>query len=325
MKRRGFPFGMFFLTLALFLGLSAMVTAGYFYYSAKERIESTVAATRSYAFPLAESLAKLAELSHRLGDYTPLKAMFHEKIGENIIDEAFFVLPDGKLVAHSNKEVEKELQGNIAWDQFAYNTDLILAPLAEKSKEIRFIDYNIIEKKIPFRPLERKYLKMYLYNNIDTTGWLVTRAVFTPGKKGETPVGAVSFLVSKDRVFSIIMEYFKKAVLLGEVLGGASLFMALALSLMVFFRYRNYYPAVGAPAVNVKTGPRKGRGSGVWDVQESVAIDIEEWVDGNKVGVDTTRRFEAGIMQPAVMDETLVDIGKTVRDAIPVKKRISRV
>ena len=58
--------------------------------------------TRSYAMTLAEALGGSAELSYRAKNYTRLRTLFREKIGERTVDEAFFILKSGKLIAHSD-------------------------------------------------------------------------------------------------------------------------------------------------------------------------------------------------------------------------------
>lgn len=320
-KKRGFPFGLFVLLLLLLTVLSSAVTGGYFYFTTRRGIENVVSNTRSCAQPLAEALAQVAELSYRVRDYSALKTLINKKIEENIIDEAFFVRYDGSLVAHSKSDVEKRLGGNIASDEFSYNTDLILYPLRSKSKEIHFIDYNIMGKQVPFGRLEKHYLKKYLYNRIDTSGWLVTRAVYASARGKEEPVGTVNFIISKEKIFSEVLNNFRTSLLLAQALGAASFLLALFIALAVFLRYRNLYRlwiAGGSGAVKIPAAEIAG------DYQESVPIDADSgalvagdgdevpWRAGDKKNSDRAA---------AVMRETLVDVRKPIRDAIPVIKR----
>ena len=60
---------------------------------------------------MAEAFARVAEFSYSTKKYSSLKTLFHEKIEENTIDEAFFVLSDGKIIVHSSTTAEKELMG----------------------------------------------------------------------------------------------------------------------------------------------------------------------------------------------------------------------
>lgn len=322
-KKRGFPVLLFLLVLLLLLALSCAVTGGYFYFTTRHGVESVVTNTKSYAQPLAEALANLAELSYRLKDYSGLKTLFNKKIEENIVDEAFFVRQDGSLVAHSRSDVEKKLGGNIAADEFSYNTDLILYPLRSKSKDIHFIDYNIMGKEVPFRRIERFYLKKYLYDRVDTTGWLVTRAVFAKARGKEEPVGTVNFIIGKDRVFGEILNNFRTSLLLAQVLGGASLLLSLIIALAVYFRYRNLYKLWIAGKGGAKAEPAQAV-----DYQQSVSIDAdsgalvagetapEPWRDAG-----TDREFFGSAAASA--GDAPIDLTRPIRDAIPVIKRKS--
>ncbi len=304
-NRQRFPFVMFVVLLLFMLIVSALVTAGYFYFSARERIAGIVASTKSYAAPLAESLAGLATLSYKLNDYTALKALVHTKIEENIIDEAFFVLENGTIVAHSRKEVEKELGGNIAYDEFAYNTDLILGPLRNKSHDIRIIDYNIIGEKIPFKKYERLLLKKYFYNGIDTTGWLITKAVYTIKKGKEVPLGTVNFLISKERIHREIYSLAGYSILLIKILCATSLALAMIISFFVVLRYRKIQQYAGIEKWEVKT-----------DEEKSIAVQLDEFEISREEGEN-----QGG---DKIIDEYHIDVTRPVRDAIPVRKRIIR-
>lgn len=234
LKKVFFPLGVFFLVY-IFEALIAVGTIGYYFqHTGKMRINDIVSYTRNYSLTMGEAFADVAELSLKSGDYSNLKTLYQEKIRENTIDEAFFILKDGKIIVHSSRDTAKELKGNLANDEFTYNLDMIQKPLFKKGKEISFSDYNIITKRSPFKRNERKLLGKYLYEPIETTGWLVTRAV---NKKGK-PAGTVSFLISKDRVFNFIQTHMKESrrYLLWSLTGSGA--FALLISLFIFIRYR---------------------------------------------------------------------------------------
>ncbi len=297
-----FPFVMLIVLFLFMMFVSTLVTAGYFYFSVRERIAGIVVSTKSYAVPLAESLAGLAALSHKLNDYSALKALVHTKIEENMIDEAFFVLESGKIVAHSRKEVEKELQGNIARDEFAYNTDLILGPLREKASDTKIIDYNIIGKSIPFKKYERLLLKKYFYEGIDTTGWLISKAVYTAQKGKEAPLGTVNFLISKERIYREIYSLAEHSILLIKILSATSFGLALIISFFVVLRYRKMQRIVGIREWESNKGEEK------W-----IAVQLDEFVVPQK-DVWNNQNEE-------IIDEYRIDVTRPVRDAIPVRKR----
>ncbi|MDY6970258.1 MAG: hypothetical protein SVR08_16615, partial [Spirochaetota bacterium] len=165
--RKRFSFLLFFITSLLLLLFSAGVSIGYFYYVGKSRIKEIEDYTRDYSITLADAFTNVAELSYNRRNYSKLKILFQEKINKNIIDEAFFVLADGKIIAHTDKKTTKSLKGNIATDEFAYNLDLILYPLRIKSKQAQFFDYHIFNKEIPFSKDFKRIIKTYLYKKID--------------------------------------------------------------------------------------------------------------------------------------------------------------
>ncbi len=234
-RKKGFPLGIF---LLLFFMLGLPVSGGvigHFVYSGSRSIEVIESYTRDYSRSLVEALAGAAELGYRKGSRKAVKELFTDGTRKNTFDEAFFVLKNGTLAAHSNSDVEKELHGNIANDEFAYNTDLILKPLLTKSRNTQFTDYNIVSKRIPFNRMERSLLKQYLYSGIDTSGWLVTRAVFS----GKEPVGTVNLIIGKDRIFQSVMELRNESIYMLEAALGIVFFISLAVSLVVFIRYRS--------------------------------------------------------------------------------------
>jgi len=234
LKKIIFPVGIF---LLLFLAESIIGITGvatYFYFSGKKNIREIEAYTVNYSKTMAEAFARVAELSYNTKKYSSLYTLFHEKIEENTIDEAFFVLTDGKLIVHSNTTTEKELMGNIAVDEMAYNLDMILRPVQIKSSELLLNNYNIINKKVPFKRQERELLKKYIYSDIDSTGWLFTRGVF----KKEKCVGSVNFIVSKERIYNYINASIKQARRYSAIVLAVSIILSFFISIVVLIRYR---------------------------------------------------------------------------------------
>ena len=231
------PIGIFLIVFLILLLLSAAVSISYFYFEAKNRITEIETYTRNYSIPLAEAFANVAELSYKDKSFTRLKRLFREKIKASIIDEAFFVLSDGKIVVHSDLDIEKELKGNIATDEFAYNLDLIMLPIWTKVDHAQFMDYHIYNpaKKIPFNKEAIKYFKKYIYEKIDVSGWLVTRAVNVRGKS----IGCISFIISKERIYKFLLEHYDLTVKLSIVLAVLSFLISFFVSVIIFIRYRS--------------------------------------------------------------------------------------
>ena len=105
---------------------------------------------------------------------------------------------------------------------------------------MQLLDYNIMGKTVPFNRIEKQYLKKYMYDRIDTSGWLVTR-VYAVAKGKDVPLGTVNFLVSKEMVFREITDNYRKALLIIQVLAAVSFVLSLLIALVVYVRYRNFY------------------------------------------------------------------------------------
>ena len=207
----------------------------YFLHTGKKRIAVIEKYTKNYSINMAEAFADVASLSYKAKKSTRIKLLFQKKIRENTIDEAFFALNNGTLVAHSSKKIEKELKGNIANDEFSYNVDMILWPSRRRIKEVQFTDYNIISKRVPFRRDYRMLIKKHLYSKIESPGWLVSRAVFVKNK----PVGTVNFIISRDRIYNFIKSHFEKSKKVYFIAQAIALIISLIVSLVVLLRYRS--------------------------------------------------------------------------------------
>ena len=235
LKRLIFPVGIF---LLMFIAESAIGTAGvvsYFYFSGKKNITAIENYTVNYSKTMAEAFARVAEFSYSTKKYSSLQTLFHEKIEENTIDEAFFVLSDGKLIVHSSTTAEKELMGNIASDEMAYNLDMILLPVKTKNTDLLLNNYNIVNKTVPFIRDQRDLLKKYVYSDLNSTGWLFTKGIFIKGN----PVGTVNFIVSKDRIYTSIEESIKQAKHYSLMIITVSMILSFFIALVVLFRYRS--------------------------------------------------------------------------------------
>ena len=340
LRKKKFPIGIFLMLFLTQSVIAAGATAFYFYSASKSKIQDIEQYGRNFSITLAEAFADVAELSHRSGNYSKLKSLIQEKIGENIINEGFFVLKDGKLIVHSDKAIEKSLKGNIATDEFTYNIEMILWPLKKKTAEVMFTPYNIMGKRVPFNRDEKRLIREYLYKDINTLGWLVSRGVYSKGK----PVGTVNFLIYNDRVFEYIrsqIETAKKAVVYA-VAGAFAL--SLLVSLVVLIRYRSIQKKTILLAPGEGPVPRieqiqREKGRKVVPIsafrpadEEVVTIMLDDGIKGpaprasNEEQIDAARKplsirgkTPSG---PAVRSEQAVlDMGREIRDAIPIARK----
>jgi len=269
-RRAIFPIGIFLLLLII---LSAITTGGataYFLHTGKKQIAIIEKYTKSYATVMAEGFADLASYSIWTKRYIELRKLFHNEIKAATIDEAFVVLNNGTLIVHSNKNIEKKLKGNIATDEFAYNIEWILRPSIKKTREIQLTAYNVMGKIIPFYREERNLIKKYLYKDINLTGWLVSKAIYVKGK----PVGTVSFIIYRDRIYDYIESHIElsKKIIISCLIG--SFILSLFFSFIILIRYRS----LQKKAFNMGIKETRDTLSDLYDKD----IDISEASDFNK-------------------------------------------
>lgn len=251
-KKILFPAGIFLILFLIELLLGTIALAGYSYITLKKNISGIEEYTFNYSKTMAEAFAGVAELSIKTKKFDSLKTLFHEKIQQNTIDEAIFVMADGRLIVHSNTFIEQGLRGNIANDEMAYNLELILEPVVKKSTGLFFNNYNIINSRIPFSRREKEIIEKYIYPGISTSGWLFSRGVFINNE----PAGSVCFIVSKNRIYDEILETKKRIIKIWYIIGIASLVVSFLISLVVLARYRSIQKkaAAGASSRTEKAG-----------------------------------------------------------------------
>ncbi|MBP7739054.1 MAG: hypothetical protein KA369_24005 [Spirochaetes bacterium] len=256
-----FPVGIFIMLFIVEAIIAAGTSLAYFYYIGRSSIATIETNTRSYAMPVAEAFGTMAEMCYRTKKFDRLQFLFQEKIGQRSIKEAFFVLRDGRVIAHSDPATMERLKGNLAGDELAYNMDLILFPVIQKSRNVFFTDYNIVTKRAPFERQYRMLLKRYFYPNIDSTGWLASRAVY--GRK--KPVGAVCFIIGKDRVFTFLAAHAERSVGILLISLSVAFAVSLLVTLVVMVRYRSIQKRALAGGA-VETPHAFGQESGFYDM-----------------------------------------------------------
>lgn len=318
----------FFVILIMLWLLSGAVSLFYFYYLGKSRIGEIESYTRNYSLTLSEAFADVAELSFASKNYRKLKSLFQEKIRENTIDEGFFVLASGKIIVHSDKNAEKKLNGNIGNDEFAYNTELIFSTLRGRTKETMFVDYNIINRSVPFDRDTKKVLKKYLYGKIDVNGWLTTRAVFSKNM----PVGTVNFILSKDRIYRFLLAHIQESLRLALFCASASLLISLLVSFMFFFRYRSLQKSLPAIVPEQIAGQDRGVPQEKEEPPAPVLAEIEMGTETEETGALEMAAGAETAPGEAVVDrkpsreieiifeeEGRIDARRTIKDAIPLR------
>ncbi len=336
-KKKLFPFGIFILLLFIELVISINASMAYLVYTGRSRTGEIETYIRNYSIPMAEAFARVAELSHRKEKNPRLETLFREKVQNDAIDEAFFVLTNGRIVIHSNPGVQKRLKNNILTDEFSYSTELILRQARKKSKDTLFSNYNIIGEEIPEFPFpmgtkrdHRNFIKKYIYSDVNSVGWLVSRAVFIKDR----PVGTVNFIISKKRIYGFLIEHIKTSmnVLALAVIG--SFFFSFIISLLIYIRYRRiqHYAEShewdnGVRSVdmtNIKeiydTDDESEIEEMTVEVIDEIGEEEETIIESPDIKEDIPVVGETGAKEPPDAVNRL-DTSRTIRDAIPVKKK----
>lgn len=310
-----FPAGIFFMLFFIESLIAAGASIAYFFYVGRAGIAGIESNTRSYAVPVAEAFGNMAEMCYRTGNFSRLRTLFRERIEQRIISEAFFVLRDGRVVAHSDPAVSERLKGNLAGDELAYNMDLLLRPLERKSRDVFFSEYNIVSKQAPFKREYRMLLKRYFYPNIDSTGWLASRAVF--GKK--KPVGAVCFIIGKERIYSFLVAHMNRSLGIFFMALGVACGVSFIVTLVVMARYRSIQKM--SLAASYGEAPASGASAGEFYDMTMMPAAAEPSDDEVPVVVELLREPESGAGGDAASGGTPFHQRRAIKDAISAEDK----
>ncbi len=348
LKKKKFAIGIFLMLLLIESGIAAGISALYFRHTCIREIENLEKYTKNYSLALTDAFADVAVLSYKANDFTTLLTLFHQEIRENTIDEAFFALNDGKLIAHSSRDIEKSLNGNIANDEMTYNIDMILRPAKRNLKTIQFTSYNVMGKANPFTREERELIRKYIYDEIDMLGWLVSKAIFHKN----VPVGTINFIIHKDRIFNVIQSRLHETKEIYIISQGVAVAVSLLISIVVVLRYRSiqkktweHYSAAAADELPeiIEIAPDKEIPAGSimenGDEGDYITINLYDGPDEDRFqieviddsGLDNFDMTETGTasgegMPPlmphaAYESERLINTSQIVQDAIPIEKK----
>jgi hypothetical protein len=307
LKKKKFPLGIFLMLLIIESAIAVAAVGLYFRHTGKKQIEKIEKYTRNYSMSMIDAFSDVAKLSYRAGNYSVLKTLFRQEIREDTIDEAFFVKNDGSLIVHSSRKVEKELKGNIATDEFAYNIDLILRPARRKLSTIQFTSYNVMHKKVPFRRDVRELLEKYLYDEINMLGWLVSKAVYHKKR----PVGTVNFIIYKERVYDFIQSHMKEAIKFYKIAQVIAFIVSLVVSIIVLIRYRSIQEKTYRDSLQSVKGDLD-RGDIIEVIpEERIAVTMKDKSPGEEtITVDILEDFDDSEYEVDLIEETPEDEGK---------------
>ncbi|MBP7901195.1 MAG: hypothetical protein KA015_00100 [Spirochaetes bacterium] len=225
----------FFLIIIVLLGSGS--TGYYLYKDLKNSIRNVENSKISIIQSLADASVIAASIDDEKERKIRLDEFYTDPGNKKFFDKAFLVSNDGTIISHSNPAEAKELNYNIASDEFRYNTDTIFEILKKPSEKVIVNDYFIIGSDIPFSKKQIRYLKEYIYPGVDRNGWIVSRVFNVNMKKGQNINYVSSFIVSKEDIYDEInntIHTAKKSFIL--ILSGSFvLSFTIALVILIVF------------------------------------------------------------------------------------------
>ena len=285
----------FFFIIIFSLGV---VGAGYYLY---KDLKNNIRDIEDSKISIIQSLADATVLAASIDDdnerKSRLDAFYTDAGNSNFYEKAFLVSDNGTIISHSDPAEAKELNYNIAADEFRYNTDIIFEVLNKTADKVSVNDYYIMGSVIPFSKKEIKYIKEYLYPGIDRNGWIVSRVFDVKTKKGQITNYVSCFIISKSDIYDEIHNSIKIAKKSIVVISSVSFALAFIVSFVVF-------------VIFVISGKRSG-------ISES-AFEYESDYSGTSSRLpDYSGQNEIVLYE----DDELPDSSIIIQDAIPIRKR----
>ena len=210
-KRFAAVFLLFWFFFIVMLLIGAGGTGYYLYNDLKNNIRDIEDSKISVIQSLADAAILAASIDDDNHRKKRLDEFFSDPGNKNFYEKAFLVSDNGTIISHSNPVEAKELNYNIAADEFRYNTDIIFEILKKPDEKISVNDYYIIGSDIPFSKNEIKYIKEYVYPGVDRNGWIVSRVFNVNQKKGKKLNYVSSFIVSKEAIYDEIKNTVSSA------------------------------------------------------------------------------------------------------------------
>ncbi len=234
-KHIHFPF---IFVILLFLLIVIIASSGAVFYKYRQLISDInefSTQVKNVSKTLITTYADAAELSYATKSTQQLLSLIKESRNIKGIHEVFFVLDNGSIVAHSDMGKVSQLKGNIANDEFYYNIDIILYPHAKQSQELFVFDYFVPDVPLPFNKIIRKYIQQYIYKDINTNSWLVTKAVYHKDKS----IGTVNCIIIKTPIYDMMNSYYKELLFIIMIICGVSLIFSLCTGIIIFSKQKN--------------------------------------------------------------------------------------
>ncbi|MGQ9844069.1 MAG: hypothetical protein ACUVRK_10950 [Spirochaetota bacterium] len=248
----------FVFAIILFLLLAIMASSAAILYKYRQLatdVDEFTIQVKNISKTLITTYAEAAELAYATRSTGQLLSLIQGSKNVKGIKEVFFVLDNGTIIAHSDKEKANELKGNIANDEFYYNIDMILYPHTKQSMELFIFDYFVPDVPLPFTTLIRRYIQQFLYKDINTNSWLVTKAVYSKGKS----LGTINCIIIKTPIYDMIKSYHKELVYMLMIICAAALVFSLFMGIILFIKQKRLLREVKALNAPLREEPKKIR------------------------------------------------------------------
>ncbi len=217
--------------------IAAIASSGAIYYKyihVKSDIAAFTSQVKNIAKTLISTYAQASERAYATRSNDQLLSLIEESKNIKGIKEVFLVLDDGKILAHSDTKKANELKGNIANDEFYYNIDMILYPHAQQSRELFIFDYFVPDLRLPFTTIVRKYIQQFLYKDINTNSWLVTKAVYDKGKS----IGTINCIIVKTPIYDMMKHAYMELLFMLLIICGTALVFSVCTGIIVFIKQK---------------------------------------------------------------------------------------
>lgn len=233
-KHIHFPY---FFVITLFLLIVIVASSASIFYKYRQLISDINEFTtqvKNVSKTLITTYADTAEHAYATRSTGQLLSLIQESKNFKGIHEVFFVLDNGSIVAHSDTAKAAQLKGNIANDEFYYNIDMIMYPHVKQSRELFVFDYFVPDVSLPFNKIIRKYIQQFIYKDINTNSWLVTKAVYHKGKS----IGTVNCIIIKTPIYSMMSGYYKELLFMIMIIFGVSVIFSLCTGIIMFIKQK---------------------------------------------------------------------------------------
>ncbi len=283
----------------------------------KNKIHEIVNGMKNSASSLVDASVSIAELTDiKEKNYLKLSQYFEQHMEKAGFSKAFFVLNDGKIMAHSSSSEAASLNYNIATDEFYYNLDQIFLPLKSVDDKVYITDYFILDYKIPFSKEEIVQIKNAYYSEVDRNGLLASRAVV----RNHSKIGTVNFIFNKEKVYSEITSALNLKKRADIIIISASIILSFLFAVIIFLTTCNKQnPIISDFGAFNEEFKKVQREETIVTQNVSENFLVDQNADDRISRIDAVNIFAENSMQSEKFIRK--NIPQDIIDAIPINRR----